>query len=65
MIEVNGKPHPWRVELTLDQLMAEVDPRGEIAVVRLGDRLVSRPNYPTTRVPDGAVLRLIPMVAGG
>lgn len=65
MIEVDGKPHPWQEDLTLAQLMDAVDPRQEIAVVKMGDRLVSRPNYATTRVPDGAVLRLIPMVAGG
>ena len=32
--------------------MAQVDPKGEIAVVRLGDKLVSRPNFCATQVPD-------------
>jgi len=65
MITVNGESHPWREGLTLAELMAVVDPKQGIAVVRLDDRLVSRPNYAVTPVPDGAVLRLIPMVAGG
>ncbi len=65
MIEVDGRSRPWRRDLTLTELMAEVDPKAEIAVVRMNDKLVSRPNYRVTKVPDGAVLHLIPMVAGG
>lgn len=65
MIEVDGRPLAWSRDLTLTQLMAEVDPKGEIAVVRINDTLVSRPNYRVTQVPDEAVIRLIPMVVGG
>jgi thiamine biosynthesis protein ThiS len=65
MIEVDGRSRPWLRDLTLAELMAQVDPRGEIAVVRMNDRLVSRPKFKSTAVPDGAVIRLIPMVAGG
>jgi thiamine biosynthesis protein ThiS len=65
MIEVDGRSRPWPRDLTLAELMAQVDPRGEIAVVRMNDRLVSRPKFKSTAVPDGAVIRLIPMVAGG
>jgi thiamine biosynthesis protein ThiS len=65
MIQVDGEPFAWRVGLTLADLMAEIDPQQKTAVVRLGDRLVSRPNFAATPVPDGAEVRLIPMVAGG
>jgi thiamine biosynthesis protein ThiS len=65
MIEVDGRSRPWPRDLTLAELMTQVDPRGEIAVVRMNDRLVSRPKFKSTAVPDGAVIRLIPMVAGG
>lgn len=65
MIEVDGRSHPWREGLTLTELMAQVDPKGEIAVVRLNDTLVSRPNFRVTLVTDRAVIRLIPMVVGG
>jgi sulfur carrier protein len=65
MIEVNGQSLAWRPDLTLETLMPQVDPKGEIAVVRLGDRLVSRPNFGATPIPEGAVIHLIPMVAGG
>jgi sulfur carrier protein ThiS len=65
MITVDDKPYPWTTDLTLAELMAMVDPEGKIAVVRMGSRLVSRPNYAVTAVPDGAEVRLIPMVAGG
>jgi sulfur carrier protein len=65
MIKVDGEPYPWRADLTLADLMAKVDPEGRIAVVRMGARLVSRPNYTVTPVPDGADVRLIPLVVGG
>ncbi|MEJ2640507.1 MAG: hypothetical protein P8010_13115 [Desulfosarcinaceae bacterium] len=62
---MDDRPYPLRANLTLAGLMATVDPEGKIAVVRLGERLVSRPNYAVTVVPDGAEVRLIPMVVGG
>jgi sulfur carrier protein len=65
MITVDGEPYIWRADLTLADLMAKVDPEKKIAVVRMGARLVSRPNYAVTVVPDNAEVRLIPMVAGG
>lgn len=65
MITVDDRPYPWRADLSLAELMTTVDPEGKSAVVRLGVRLVSRPNFAVTAVPDGAEVRLIPMVAGG
>lgn len=65
MIKVDGEPYPWGADLTLAELMAKVDPEKKIAVVRMGARLVSRPNFAVTVVPDDTEVRLIPMVAGG
>jgi sulfur carrier protein len=65
MITVDGEPFPWRADMTLADLMAKVDPENKVAVVRMGVRLVSRPNYEATPVPKGAEVRLIPLVAGG
>ena len=65
MIEVDGHARSWQKDLSLAELMSQVDPKGEIAVVRMNNRLVSRPNYTITAGPDGAVIHLIPMVAGG
>lgn len=65
MITVDGQSRVWRKGLTMADLMVQVDPKGSIAVVRMNDRLVSRPNYDTMEVPDGAVIHLIPLVAGG
>ena len=46
-------------------LLAQLDDGHIYAVVNLDGRLVSRPNFNTTPVPDGARVRLIPMIAGG
>jgi len=34
-------------------------------VVRINNKIVSRPQFDHTTVPDGAVVFLIPLVAGG
>jgi sulfur carrier protein ThiS len=36
-----------------------------VAVVRLNGRLVSRPNFALTLVPDHAQVDLLPVIAGG
>lgn len=41
MIEVDGRPRPWRRGLTLAELMTQVDPKAAIAVVRMNDKFVS------------------------
>jgi len=56
---------PWREGLTVAALLAELKDGHIYAVVKLDGKLVSRPNFETTPVPDGARLTPIPMIAGG
>ena len=46
-------------------LLAQLDDGHIYAVVKLDGKLVSRPHFDTTPVPDGARVTLIPMIAGG
>lgn len=56
---------PWQEGLTLARLLAVLEDGHRYAVVRLNGKLVSRPHFATTTVPDGSQVTLIPMIAGG
>jgi thiamine biosynthesis protein ThiS len=65
MIRVNGREHPWREGLTIADLLKELGDPYPYAVVRVNEKRVSRPHFERTRIPDGAEIYLIPLVAGG
>jgi len=65
VITVNEKQVPWHEGMTVSALLEDIDDAHFYAVVRLNDKLVSRPNFETTLIPDNAEVILIPMVAGG
>ena len=65
MIKVGDKQVPWHKGMTIATLLAEIGDSSFCAVVRLNGKLVSRPNFETTLVPDNAEVILLPMIAGG
>lgn len=65
MITVGGQQLPWSEGMTIADILADLDDGNQYAVVRVNDQYVSRPNFGKTRVPDGAQVFLIPMIAGG
>ena len=65
MIDVDDTPMAWEEGMTVSTLLERVENSGFVSVVRLNGRLVSSPQFETTPVPDHAVVRLLPLVAGG
>lgn len=65
MVRVDGKQVPWHEGMTVSTLLADIDDAHSYAVVRLNGKLVSRPHFGTTPVPDNAEVILLPMIAGG
>jgi thiamine biosynthesis protein ThiS len=65
VITVGGRQLPWSEGMTIADILADLDDGNQYAVVRVNDQYVSRPNFGKTRVPDGAQVFLIPMIAGG
>jgi len=55
----------WQEGMTVATLLETVDDGHKYAVVRINGKLVSRPNFGETPVPDQARINLIPMIAGG
>jgi len=65
VIRVGDKEIPWKKGLTVDQMIRELNDPYAYAVVRVNGKLVSKPNFAKTKVPDNAQIFLIPLVAGG
>ncbi|MCG8689504.1 MAG: MoaD/ThiS family protein [Desulfobacterales bacterium] len=51
--------------MTVTDVLAQVEDSRFVSVVRLNGKLVSSPKFDTTKVPENAVVRLLPLVAGG
>ena len=65
MIRVGERQVEWHDQMTVSDLLSALGETYEYAVVRIDDRVVSRPNFHCTLVPDGCQVYLIPLVAGG
>ena len=65
MIRVGEKEIPWQEGLTVTQLLAKLNETYEYVAIRIDDKVVSRPNFDTTEVPDNCQVYLIPLIAGG
>jgi thiamine biosynthesis protein ThiS len=65
MITVDERQVPWREGMTVATLLQKIDHGHLYAVVRLNGKLVARPNFETTSVPDRAEIVLLPLIAGG
>jgi thiamine biosynthesis protein ThiS len=65
MVFVGEEELPWQEGLTVATLLAQLNDGHIYAVVKLDGKLVSRPHFKNSPVPDGARVTLIPMIAGG
>lgn len=65
MIHVDDQPLPWREGMTVTALIETLGETYEYPAVRINNKIVSRPQFDQTSVPDGAKVFLIPLVAGG
>jgi len=65
VITVGGRSVPWQPGMTLAQVVAGLEAADLYAVVRLNGRLVSKPDFASTPVPDGAHIDPLPLIAGG
>jgi sulfur carrier protein ThiS len=51
--------------MTLEQVIAALEDGGLYVVVRMNDRLISKPDFASTHVPDGSEIHPLPLIAGG
>jgi sulfur carrier protein ThiS len=55
----------WQEGMTVADLLDTAAAGYHYAVVKLDGRLVSRPHFTSTPVPDGSRIVPLPMIAGG
>ncbi len=65
MITVDYKKFPWRPGMDVEQMLEYIENPEQYAVLRLNGKLISRPVFKNTPVPENAEVVLIPMIAGG
>lgn len=65
MIKVRGKEHPWHEGMTVADLLRELGTSYPYAVVRVNDKVISRPHFEKATIPDHAEIYLVPMISGG
>ena len=65
MIRVGDATYPWHEGMTVSELLEMIADTEYCAVIRLNDRLVSKPHFKSILIPDNSEVVLIPMIAGG
>jgi len=65
-ITVNGQLHSWAEQsLSVREILDRLSFSFPLIVVRIDGQLVSKADYDSARVPDGAVLEAIHLISGG
>ncbi|MBF0229943.1 MAG: sulfur carrier protein ThiS [Desulfamplus sp.] len=65
MITVDEKKMEWHQGITIRELLNRLEHTQFCAAVRLNGKLISTPAFETTKIPDNAVIYLLPLIAGG
>ncbi len=65
MVLVEGRHFRWREGMTVADLLEEFGDGYPYAVVRIHDRVGSRPDFEKVTVPRGSEIHLIPLISGG
>ncbi|MBF0242453.1 MAG: sulfur carrier protein ThiS [Desulfamplus sp.] len=65
MITVDDKNIEWHQGLTIKELLNSLEHTEFCAAIRLNGKLISSPSFEKTQIPDGSVIYLLPLIAGG
>jgi thiamine biosynthesis protein ThiS len=65
MILVNEEPLDWHAGMTVRDVLKAKNYRFPLLVIHVNDALVPKKDYDTTRIPDGAVVKVIHLISGG
>jgi sulfur carrier protein ThiS len=65
MVRMEGREFCWREGMTVADLLKEAGDPYPYAVVRIGDRLISRPDFDKATIPNDSEVFPIPLISGG
>ncbi len=65
MITAKGKPLEWHEGMTVIEVLKALDFNFPFVLVKVDDQIVKKSDWETFKIPDGAKVDAIPIVAGG
>jgi thiamine biosynthesis protein ThiS len=65
VVTAKGKKIQWHQKLTVQEILNTLGYTFPLILVRVDDRVVKRAEWDSFLVPDGAVVEVQPIVAGG
>lgn len=65
MITVNGEQVEWHEKMTVRGVLEACNYRFPLLIVTVDGHLVQRGDYDSTKVPDGADVRVVHLMSGG
>jgi sulfur carrier protein len=65
MIQVNGDPMEWRDGMSVQDILDAKKYKFPLLIVNIGEEHVPKESYASTKVPDGANVKVIHMLSGG
>ena len=65
MVLMEGREFCWREGMTVADLLKEAGDPYPYAAVRIGDRLISRPDFDRALISNDSEVFPIPLISGG
>ncbi len=65
MVRMEGREFPWRKGMTVADLLKEGGDPYPYAAVRIGNKIISRPDFDKAEVSNEAEVFPIPLISGG
>ncbi len=65
MITVNTREHPWRANLTVQDLLDEKEYTFRHIIIRVNGAYIPEEQYQSTQIQDGDEVLVLHLMAGG
>ena len=65
MITINGESAEWRAGLTVTEMLKNRGYSFPLIIVKINDELISKNEYASRIIPDGAAVQAIHLMSGG
>ena len=64
-VQVNGHLMGWEENLTVEKILQRVDVGYRMFIVKVDDVIIKKDHYGSKAVPEGARIRIFPLLSGG
>jgi thiamine biosynthesis protein ThiS len=65
LLTVNGKLISWHPGITVEELLKIIGNKFPIVVVKVNGKHISKKDFTTYKIPDGAEIYTVDIIAGG